>query len=187
MTPRLTFATILTALRILVTPFAVYAIVHQLWHKALVWTVCAVATDLIDGPCARWWNQVSKFGEMLDAIADKIFMLSMFTALLYTFSALSYLSILILIMKDFILVVGGSYLYFVLEKPLPRPNIWGKITIGLQLLLFLLVVITGTMDYVPLQKAVFIIECAAVVSSLVTVIAYILQSKVFFIKKGIAS
>lgn len=66
---------ILTVFRLLAAPLLALSFVflprgYADWF-ALILFVGAAVTDYIDGYLARKWNQVSKFGAMLDPIADK--------------------------------------------------------------------------------------------------------------------
>lgn len=66
---------ILTLLRLLAAPgvvlmFLYFSRPYADWF-ALVLFVVAAATDFVDGYLARAWKQESKFGAMLDPIADK--------------------------------------------------------------------------------------------------------------------
>ncbi len=70
-----TLPNILTILRLLAAPGL--AILFLYFHRpmadwfALVLFVVAALTDFVDGYLARAWKQESKFGAMLDPIADK--------------------------------------------------------------------------------------------------------------------
>lgn len=70
-----TVPNMLTILRLLAAPGVVFAFVFlaRPWADitALVLFVGASATDWLDGYLARKWNQTSRFGAMLDPIADK--------------------------------------------------------------------------------------------------------------------
>lgn len=70
-----TLPNILTVMRLCAAPgvalaFVVFARPFADW-VALVLFVGASATDWVDGYLARLWNQTSRFGAMLDPIADK--------------------------------------------------------------------------------------------------------------------
>ncbi|MBC6438460.1 MAG: CDP-diacylglycerol--glycerol-3-phosphate 3-phosphatidyltransferase [Rhodobacteraceae bacterium] len=70
-----TLPNILTLFRLFAAPalglvFLLMARPYADW-AALILFVGAALTDYIDGTLARRWNQVSKFGAMLDPIADK--------------------------------------------------------------------------------------------------------------------
>ena len=70
-----TVPNILTVLRLLAAPcvalaFVVFDRPAADWVAAVLF-VAASATDWVDGYLARAWNQQSRFGTMLDPIADK--------------------------------------------------------------------------------------------------------------------
>jgi CDP-diacylglycerol--glycerol-3-phosphate 3-phosphatidyltransferase len=73
---RWTVPNILTALRLMAAPFVALAFI--IFHSpvadvvAFVIFVAAALTDYVDGYLARLWKQESKFGRMLDPIADKV-------------------------------------------------------------------------------------------------------------------
>ncbi len=72
---RWTIPNILTTVRLIAAP--ALAIVYAVFPHpvsdmiALVLFVLAASTDWLDGYLARRWNQVSRYGAMLDPIADK--------------------------------------------------------------------------------------------------------------------
>jgi len=72
---RWTIPNILTVLRLLAAPgvAVMFLYFHRPWADwfALALFVSAAITDFFDGYLARLWKQESKFGAMLDPIADK--------------------------------------------------------------------------------------------------------------------
>jgi len=76
----------LTVLRILLTPvFLLLLFSFGFGHKLLALGVFIIAstTDAYDGYLARKYNAVSAFGKFVDPLADKILVLSAFTAFWY--------------------------------------------------------------------------------------------------------
>ena len=71
----LTLANAFTALRIALIPFFAWAWRARENERALSLFLVAAATDLIDGFLARWLNQKSRLGALLDPIADKLLLL----------------------------------------------------------------------------------------------------------------
>ncbi len=94
---------ILTVLRLLAAPAlgVVFLILPRPMADwaALILFIAAALTDYIDGYLARKWGQVTKFGAMLDPIADKAMVIIAFAVLLGLFG----LSLLILLPVTLIL------------------------------------------------------------------------------------
>ena len=75
----------ITMLRIVLTfVFMFFLFVHGFWAKVfalVVFTVAAIS-DYLDGMIAKKMNLITDFGRLMDPIADKILVLSAFTAFL---------------------------------------------------------------------------------------------------------
>ncbi len=78
--------------------------VHSSWldyFAALIFVIASI-TDFFDGFIARNFNAVSKLGEILDPLADKMLVLGAFLGLLYLHRANAWAIYLILIREFFI-------------------------------------------------------------------------------------
>ena len=75
-------ANALTTLRLILVPFFVYAFLKDEKTAALVIFSVAGFTDLIDGTVARLCGKSTKYGAILDPIADKLLVQSCFILLL---------------------------------------------------------------------------------------------------------
>ncbi len=75
-------ANALTTLRLLLVPFFVFAFLKGESQAALILFAIAGFTDLIDGTVARLCKTSTKYGAILDPIADKLLMQSCFVLLL---------------------------------------------------------------------------------------------------------
>jgi len=70
---------ILTGLRILMIPALVIVLLSDHSQKALIGFaifITAALTDMLDGVWARWKQQVTVFGQLLDPTADKLLITS---------------------------------------------------------------------------------------------------------------
>lgn len=88
---KLNLATILTLFRIAAIPIVVVMFYAPYEHArpvaALLFGVAAI-TDLIDGWIARRFNQMSRFGEFLDPVADKLMVVIVLVMLVQAQSSL---------------------------------------------------------------------------------------------------
>ena len=88
---KLNLATILTLFRIAAIPVVVVMFYAPYEHArpvaALLFGVAAI-TDLIDGWIARRFNQMSRFGEFLDPVADKLMVVIVLVMLVQAQSSL---------------------------------------------------------------------------------------------------
>lgn len=73
----------LTVLRIFLCPLALFLLFQQKTDWAIALFVISGLTDFLDGYLARRWKCVSKLGSLLDPVADKIILISFFTALMF--------------------------------------------------------------------------------------------------------
>ncbi|MCB1740141.1 MAG: CDP-alcohol phosphatidyltransferase family protein [Gammaproteobacteria bacterium] len=67
---RLSVPNLITGLRVLAAPGLLWLAWHGRSDAFLVLLALALATDLVDGPIARLYGQVSTFGARLDSFAD---------------------------------------------------------------------------------------------------------------------
>lgn len=120
-------ANILTMSRIALVP--IYLILfyssfeNRLLYSGIILILSGI-TDLLDGYFARKYNMVTKLGTMLDPIADKLTTFSV----LISFASIKLIPIWILIvlgLKEFALIIGGGFLYYLENKAIPA-NMFGK-------------------------------------------------------------
>lgn len=94
--------------------------------------VLAFVTDLFDGYLARRWGVVSHFGICFDPVADKIFMLSAFSALVsHPKLGLSVFPLILIIVRE-ILVSGLRVILLVAKTGLLPAQRFGKLKSSLQ-------------------------------------------------------
>jgi cardiolipin synthase len=77
----LTPANGITAVRAILVPFIIVALVNEEYRQALWFTLIAGASDAIDGVVARWFGQKSWLGAYLDPLADKLLIIGLFVTL----------------------------------------------------------------------------------------------------------
>ena len=102
--------------RLLLVPvFAVLILVdHVGW--AIVVLVVSGLSDYLDGTLARRWGQTTRLGQMLDPIADRLYILTTLLGLAYR-DVIPWWLVLLLIARDAVLV--GSLLLMTVEERRP--------------------------------------------------------------------
>lgn len=118
----LTIANLITLLRIVLVPAIVWAILSNFTILALLLFLLAGFSDAIDGLVARYFDQQTELGTILDPIADKLMLVSVFIALAYLGKIPLWLVILI-VSRD-MLIIFGVMLALTLSLPVKIRPLW---------------------------------------------------------------
>lgn len=101
----LTLPNVLSALRLLGVPLFLWLI---LVPKADGWAILLLAvsgfTDWLDGYLARRWNQITRVGQLLDPIADRLYILATLVGLLIR-GIVPWWFVVILLSRDVVMAV----------------------------------------------------------------------------------
>ena len=140
-----TVPNLLTYLRILLIGPFVYLFINQEYIWAMVAVGVSALSDCCDGFIARRFNQVTDLGKMLDPIADKLTLLAVMVCITIL-TPIVLPIMLILIIKDVVMLIGGSYM---LKKGLQPPAAkWhgkvGTIVFYFSVILIFIFVVLGT-------------------------------------------
>ena len=101
---------ILTIIRILLIPvILLYVFTGQYIIAFIVFTLSGL-TDIADGFIARKFNLISNFGKLMDPLADKLTQIATLTSLVIT-DIIPIWILVIVLLKEFIMIVGASFLY----------------------------------------------------------------------------
>jgi cardiolipin synthase (CMP-forming) len=149
-----TISNLLTASRLVLTPFIVAALLKHLWGLALVLFFLAGVSDLLDGFIARLFNEPTWLGSVLDPIADKFLVVSSLFAFFLSSPKILLPTwfVVIIASRETILLLGGAFLFFTRRSFQIRPNFFGKTTTCMILVLMMLVLLSATFGY-PLGMA----------------------------------
>lgn len=136
---------LLSIFRILLIPFFVWQMIEGNTLAAGIILAVSGLTDLLDGKLARHFGWVSDIGKVLDPIADKLTQ----TAVCITLLVLSrdyWPFFVILLAKDFIMLVLGGYL---LKKDvkLEGAKIFGKVSTTVFYAAMILIVLIPSMPH----------------------------------------
>lgn len=123
----LTIPNVITLLRILFVPVFVMSVVYKRFDYSLIIFLAASLTDALDGLIARLKNQKSTLGAFLDPLADKLLLISAFLSLTFLEQIPKWVTIII-ISRDFIVVLGWISLYIQTGSTKVSPSIAGKLS-----------------------------------------------------------
>lgn len=133
---------------------------------ALLLFLAAGVSDALDGFIAKKFNFESKFGAMLDPVADKILLVSSFV-MLTLLGHLPFWLLVIVVFRD-ILIVGGYLLLVTLRESVQmRPSIVSKLNTLFQICLvgFVLAQLAGWVELAPLREFLIVLVAATTVLS----------------------
>lgn len=175
----LTLANAFTVLRIVLIPFFGW-----LWYRGenerALWIFgIAAATDVLDGLLARWLNQKSALGALLDPMADKLLVFVALIVGLLLHEIPLWLAVVI-IARDALLAVG-AIAFSTRWKAVHGPSEWrptriGKYAMFMQTVSIVLVIVNSTLGPSGLRGYV---EVAMLWTAVLTVVAgtqYILRA-----------
>lgn len=129
----------LTILRIILTPVFIMAVLYKRLDIALIIFAAAAVTDGLDGYIARTRKEKTKFGAIMDPIADKMLIGSAFVSFSLVKDLPIYLKMpvyvpIIIISRDVIILLGAVIIYLLAGDLKIKPSILGKVTTFFQML-----------------------------------------------------
>lgn len=133
---------ILSILRIILVIPIVFGLLSNQFMLALILLVLASLTDALDGFIAKHFNCQTWLGSLLDPLADKILLTTVFISLYYLNLAPIWL-LLIILLRDIILIAGVVGYYYEVcidKKTLITPSNISKLNTALQILTVLWVI-----------------------------------------------
>ncbi len=101
---------ILTVIRFLLIPVIIFYIFTGNYILAFVFFTISGFTDIADGFIARRFNLISNFGKLMDPLADKLTQIATIASLVFT-NIIPIWILLIVLLKEFIMICGASFLY----------------------------------------------------------------------------
>ncbi|TDX51551.1 CDP-diacylglycerol--glycerol-3-phosphate 3-phosphatidyltransferase [Orenia marismortui] len=169
-------ANVLTLSRIILLPiFMVFFFSNSsngLIIAGIIFAVSAL-TDLLDGYIARKYNQVSQLGRLLDPLADKLTMISVFISL--SIKDLIPLEIILIILIRETIILFGSFLVYFNKADIISPSKFGKTAT-------FLLYITAAAYILNLSFGKYIIFIA-IPLTVISGVHYCIEAFVFFLKE----
>ncbi len=123
----------LTLIRIFLVPVLVIFLIQGLFFNALIVFIVAGITDAVDGFLARILKQKTVLGSYMDPLADKALITSSYVTLAILGMIPSWLAVIV-VSRDFIILIGVSVLSSMSIPFDVRPAFVGKVTTVFQLL-----------------------------------------------------
>jgi cardiolipin synthase len=162
-----------TIIRFLLIPPLLFLIADNRFTASLIVYIICVSTDVIDGFIARWRDERTQFGTVMDPLADVFSTGAVFTALLIK-DFVPLWVYLVLMIRYAMLFVGSTVFFFITGPVQFKATVVGKIVGVLQATAVILIVgygLSGIEMGPAAEKYVFtflgLIFCSVIISQLV--------------------
>ena len=169
-----TVPNVITLARLCAVPLAVWLVVQRRLDLAFWLFVAAGLSDAVDGWLARRSGTRSAVGAILDPMADKLLLVSMYVTLAFMQVLPDWLAILV-VFRD-VLIVGGLLLLWVLGVPTRiKPLLISKANTAAQITLAALVLMLKGFDLsapMLLEAMIWLVAFTTFASG----VAYVLQA-----------
>jgi len=167
-TLKLNLPTVLTLSRIVLIPVFVFTVYPHPLLGTLVFAIASL-TDSLDGYFARRSGEVTKFGIILDPIADKFLIISALIVLVDMERLPAWIAI-ILIVRDFL--VTGLRVVALSKNIIIPAELGGKLKTTLQISAILCLILMRSITFIDLYDIGIMLISAALVLSIVSGIRY---------------
>lgn len=130
----------LTSLRLLASPLLVWLIIRARFSEALLVVGFAAITDWLDGYTARRFRVSGKSGLVLDPLADKVMLVTLFCALTYV-GLMPLWFFVVALLRDLVIVFGALLVRLFRNVRKFKPTTIGKVSTFFQITYALLVLL----------------------------------------------
>lgn len=162
----LTVPNLISFLRICSIPYIAWLITKNHMILALVVLAISAFSDCIDGYIARRWNQVSKLGQILDPIADRLLIIFSTVALAIA-AIIPWWALVLVVLRDVIMAALVVLLVQHDYGPLPV-NFVGKAGTAL----IMLAIVSLMIVYAVSTEAMFVLYAAAIACGIWGIVLY---------------
>jgi cardiolipin synthase len=164
-TNALSIPNIITLGRILLVPIIVWAIGSHQQMIAFVLFLAAGISDAVDGFLAKRFNMTSEIGALLDPLADKALLVSIYVALGIA-GAIPVWIVILVVSRD-IMIVGAVIVSWLLGKPVPlRPLMVSKLNTVAQVAFAALILAALGFDFAIAPFDILLMACVTVLTLL---------------------
>lgn len=164
---------IITLIRILLVPVIVWAIASGQMKIAFGIFVIAGVSDAVDGFLAKRFNMASELGALLDPLADKALLVSIYVAL-GIWGAFPRWIVILVVSRD-IMIVGAVIISWLFGKPMPmKPLMVSKLNTAAQVALAALVLAALGFNFSSTPYELILMACVTVLT-LLSVAFYLVE------------
>ena len=134
---------------ILVIPI-VYFLLRGQYNVSLILFLVAGLSDALDGFLAKRYQWVSRLGSFLDPLADKLLLLSCFTACVYLELMPLWLLVLV-VSRDLFVAIGAFFYHHFIEGFKGEPPFSSKLNTLVQIVYLLMLIASQGLILIPLS------------------------------------
>ena len=146
--PDVNIPNLITLGRILLVPVIIWAITSGQMAAAFFVFVIAGVSDAVDGFLAKRFNMTSELGALLDPLADKALLVSIYIAL-GIWGAMPRWLVILVVSRDF-MIVAAVMVSWLFDKPVAmKPSMWSKLNTVAQVALAALVLASLGFNFSP--------------------------------------
>lgn len=162
----LTVPNVISFLRICSIPYLAWLITQHNMILALVVLAVSAFSDCLDGYIARRWNQVSKLGQILDPIADRLLIICSTLALAIA-NVIPWWALVLVVLRDIIMAILVVVLAQHDYGPLPV-NFVGKAGTAL----LMLAIVSLMIVYAIATESMFLLYASALACGVWGIVLY---------------
>jgi cardiolipin synthase len=174
-----TLANLVSVIRLMAIPVFLYLVIQDQLLAAFVLLVAAVLTDFVDGLIARHMNQITRLGQFLDPLADRLFIAATVVALAIQ-GVVPWWFVVAVMLRDALLGVGGIVMSRYGHATLPV-KWWGKVaTFGLLFVLPLFLLSVMVTEHVSVSVGQTLMAVAWPIAVLAVVLYWVVGFSYLF-------
>lgn len=137
----MTIPNLISVFRLLIVPVVIVAILEERWLAAFVLFLVAGISDGIDGWIARRFDMRSELGAVIDPLADKAMLVSVFVTLAVV-GALEEWLVVLVVSRD-VMIVLAFVISWIMDRPMSvKPIFASKVNTAL-LIVYAVTVLAG--------------------------------------------
>lgn len=160
-------------MRILLVAPILWVLAERRFGLALLLVCIAGFSDALDGFLAKRFNWRSYLGGLLDPLADKLLLVTLFLALAWLKLVPEWLAAVV-IGRDIIIVSGGLSYHFLIGPVEPEPSFLSKCNTLAQIVCVIAVLCTAAVGWPP-AVLVFVTTMVVLVTSVASGIDYVVR------------